>query len=428
MTAEAAVLNKMGIALAADSAVTIGDKVYNSVNKLFTLSKYHPIAIMIYGRANILGIPWETIIKTFRKQISKTKFETLREYSVEFNNFLKKELFSQKLQEKYLGELTYDLFKVIQNEIDSHILDLKESGKTIDLSEEIKIVNDKLVEIKDYFDSTTNLESFRIRKNSLIKALSSVISKQIFGDNIADEFKNIFESILVNRLKKDYFSDSSSGIVFAGFGEKEIFPKLIEYKTDGFFFNKLRYKQVRFREITDDSNAVVIPFAQSDVMTTFVTGIDPNLEKYFIGFLEQSYLNIYPKRYLKTISDRLKLSKRQTKTIESEIENLSKKSLNECKDKLAIYKRNKNITPLIDAVSVLPKDELASMAESLVNLTSLKRKMMINQAETVGGPIDVAIISKGDGFVWIKRKHYFKPELNVQFLQNYNREEGDFNE
>jgi hypothetical protein len=39
--------------------------------------------------------------------------------------------------------------------------------------------------------------------------------------------------------------------------------------------------------------------------------------------------------------------------------------------------------------------------------------------ETVGGPVDVAFISKGDGFVWIKRKHYFKPDLNHCFFENY---------
>jgi hypothetical protein len=39
--------------------------------------------------------------------------------------------------------------------------------------------------------------------------------------------------------------------------------------------------------------------------------------------------------------------------------------------------------------------------------------------ETVGGPIDVAVISKGDGLIWIKRKHYFSPELNRQFFVNY---------
>jgi hypothetical protein len=61
------------------------------------------------------------------------------------------------------------------------------------------------------------------------------------------------------------------------------------------------------------------------------------------------------------------------------------------------------------------------MAESLVNLTSFKRKFS-RDAETVGGPIDVAVISKADGFVWIKRKHYFAKDLNPQFLTNYYRE------
>jgi hypothetical protein len=85
------------------------------------------------------------------------------------------------------------------------------------------------------------------------------------------------------------------------------------------------------------------------------------------------------------------------------------------------------ISSITSAVSFLPKDELAAMAESLVNLTSFKRKISLN-AETVGGPVDVAVISKGDGFIWIKRKHYFKPELNPGFFANYfreNREEHD---
>ncbi len=51
------------------------------------------------------------------------------------------------------------------------------------------------------------------------------------------------------------------------------------------------------------------------------------------------------------------------------------------------------------------------MAESLVNLTCFKRRVTLD-AETVGGPVDVAVISKGDGFVWVKRKSYFDPGLN----------------
>jgi hypothetical protein len=54
----------------------------------------------------------------------------------------------------------------------------------------------------------------------------------------------------------------------------------------------------------------------------------------------------------------------------------------------------------------------------LIYLTYLKRRITFAE-ESVGTPVDVALISKGDGLIWIKRKHYFKPELNRHFFDNY---------
>ena len=73
MTAEVAILNRSAVAFAADSAVTIQNlasaKVYNTVNKLFTLSKYHPVGVMIFGSADYMGIPWETVVKMYREKL-----------------------------------------------------------------------------------------------------------------------------------------------------------------------------------------------------------------------------------------------------------------------------------------------------------------------------------------------------------------------
>jgi hypothetical protein len=82
------------------------------------------------------------------------------------------------------------------------------------------------------------------------------------------------------------------------------------------------------------------------------------------------------------------------------------------------YAREMHSGPIVEIVDHLPKEELAAMAEALVNLTSFKRHVT-KQAETVGGPIDVAVISRGDGLIWIKRKHYFDKALNQHFLSNY---------
>jgi len=87
---------------------------------------------------------------------------------------------------------------------------------------------------------------------------------------------------------------------------------------------------------------------------------------------------------------------------------------------LSEWEQTKFVSPVVDIVGDLPKDDLAAIAESLVNLTSFKHKITA-EAETVGGPIDVAVISKGDGFIWIKRKHYFQKDLNPVFFTNYFR-------
>lgn len=89
--------------------------------------------------------------------------------------------------------------------------------------------------------------------------------------------------------------------------------------------------------------------------------------------------------------------------------------------KLDDFIQEEYVSQLMDTVKYLDKEDLASMAESLISLTSLKRRMTSSE-ETVGGPVDVAVITKGDGFVWLKHKKYFDKELNQQYFENYNRE------
>ena len=91
MTAEIAILNSKGIALSADSAVSIGSKkIYNSANKLFSLSKNHPVGIMIYGNAEFMSVSWKTIIKAYRNnELLNKSFATLKEYANDFLEHLK---------------------------------------------------------------------------------------------------------------------------------------------------------------------------------------------------------------------------------------------------------------------------------------------------------------------------------------------------
>ena len=80
MTAEVGVLNRLGVALAADSAVSIGreaNKIWTSADKLFHLSQSAPVGLMVYGNANFIGIPWETVVKEFRRELAGSRFDRL---------------------------------------------------------------------------------------------------------------------------------------------------------------------------------------------------------------------------------------------------------------------------------------------------------------------------------------------------------------
>lgn len=60
----------------------------------------------------------------------------------------------------------------------------------------------------------------------------------------------------------------------------------------------------------------------------------------------------------------------------------------------------------------MPIQDAINLAEFLVDVT-IRYHQYIPGAPTVGGPIEVAAITKHEGFKWIRRKHYYPPELNL---------------
>jgi hypothetical protein len=111
MTAVVGILNKQAIAIAADSAVTVSGpnnshKIYNRANKIFTLSKFHPVGIMLYNSATFLGTPWEVIIKVYRKQLNNKVFPTLKDYKEDFLSFIRSKNFytTESIQKIFLRD------------------------------------------------------------------------------------------------------------------------------------------------------------------------------------------------------------------------------------------------------------------------------------------------------------------------------------
>lgn len=423
MTAQIAILNKSAIALASDSAVTIGGnrprKTYNTVNKLFTLSKYAPVGVMFYGNADFMGVPWESILKMFRHSLGKTKYSTITEYAAAFLKYVEshKGLFPPELQTRFYDLKVAGVFKGIKDELDTYIASRYKSGQQVTPSlvestfRGLIQKNCMILRGHPYMAGFNKLAA----KNIVLASWKRIehVASEVFQKLPRSAFDNArLKYIACNIVAKDVFTGSTSGVVIAGFGEAEHFPNLISYNLDCIVDNKLRHKQDQQASITHQNSAQITPFAQVDMVSEFMEGVHPSFVSFFENRLTEMFRAL-PEQILKFASNPPFDSARVQK-----LANFFGELLKELNVDQARFRRSHHITPVIDTVAVLPKEELATMAAALVNLTQFRQKITL-QAETVGGPVDVAVISKGDGFVWINRKHYFDPKYNPHFFHNY---------
>jgi len=430
MTAEVAILNREAVAIAADSAATVSDqsgqKIFSSANKIFALSKFRPVGIMIYGNAHFMGVPWEIIIKIFRKSLGETPFDTLKEYGEKFISFLQSELtmFPDSEQEKYAIRCIYGYFMEIKNEIIENIEDEIEAGNQLSKNEIENIIENIILANKKRWETGVCTAKNR-----------SEIKKQLktkYANIIKEAQKEIFEKLplsrkaitAINLIATELFisfpdgisNGGLSGVVITGFGESEIFPSVVSYSIEGMANNFLKYKEDSYRQISYNNSAMVMPYAQMEMVQTFINGISPLFDSLYSRLLRKTIDN-YPKIILDSIlPDDFPDNERQK--LEEQIQKISVGNLSDGLSEIQEIQYRKYIEPILKVVTFLPKNELAEMAESLVNLTCLRKKISMDD-ETVGGPIDVAVISKGDGLIWIKRKHYFKPDMNQHFFMNY---------
>jgi hypothetical protein len=206
------------------------------------------------------------------------------------------------------------------------------------------------------------------------------------------------------------FPEGISGVVIAGFGQKDLFPSLRAFDVECIVANRVKFKQTSNVDIglETGSTAAIVPFAQQEMVDTFIGGIDPSLAGLYTIYLQKIFED-YPKIVGELVTLELegeKLPKDFKASLVTKLAGASQKLFQDLQQQIMNFRQQNLIDPIVNMAAYLPKDELAAMAEALVNLTSFKRRISTSD-ETVGGPIDVAVISKGDGFIWVKRKHYF---------------------
>lgn len=425
MTAEVGILNRVGVALAADSAVTIGqaaDKIWTSADKLFQLSEADPVGIMVYGNAEFLSVPWETVIKCFRSCDGCTSRATVREYVDTFIRFLENnaEMFPDERRERESLAIVEGLWLSLREHCREELDREAEQRDGLEEHDVTAVLAREIASLTRIVRSKSRLPSFppslrRKIRNRYGESLLGLRGK-IFGHlPLGRSSLNALVSIAVNTLARYMFSPASTGVVFAGFGAREHFPTLIELEVEGMCLGKVRYAEVKNIVIDEDQDASIVPFAQQEMVHSFMQGVDPEL----FNFLQRATSQVLH-GFLETFDRVFALLPALNDGATEEVRELRARlgSVQEALFKDWDDQRSAHWRPVVMNIATLPKDELAAMAEAFVNLTKFRRRVSVER-ETVGGPIDVAVITKGDGFVWIKRKHYFDAILNPRFMARF---------
>ena len=415
MTAEIAVLNKSAVALAADSAMTVGGigKIYPT-NKLFAITKYHPVGVMIYNNAEFMGVPWETIIKMYRESLGAECKLTCEEYAEDILEFISGQpIYTVGQDIANLLRIASATFDEIIEAAFAELNNLVRSRKRISERDETRAlrlaVEGQIAYLREQPESES-MKDLDVRRisSTLADKVNDLIDAKFEGFVLPNYLRKNLHRLLFRTIKSAEWSNTYSGIVIAGFGHQEMFPTLVELRTEGAIAGQLKWEKRHTTDIARTGTyALIKPFAQSEMVFRFMEGIDPD----FFKFLQTSIFQLLKRFGEEALRANGVASKKALQTIHHAAE----KQVHAYSSEAREYGESQFIDPIMEVVAHLPMDELAGLAEALVNLTSLKRRVSRGQ-ETVGGPVDVAVISKGDGFVWIRRKHYFEAGLNPGYF------------
>lgn len=423
MTALVSILNKRAAVIAADSAVTItnGDnrKIINTATKIFRLSSKNPVGVMIYTSAEFMGIPWDVLFKLYRDKNTGKSFDTLKEYVDDFINFLRheKHFIDKESQTNYLSvharfflDKINDLYEYGLKKACRYNPESRKQKKVLKmcLDTAFKVLHDDYVEkgpCSD-FDGYTPQQFHTYAKETLDKLEKLRKEKDLPGSRIRWE-KEFYDYIVSNHYLR------STGLIFVGYGDDDIYPSLIATELSGFVDNRLRFFIDNDASDTINNNnlSYVAPFAQTDVMMSLLKGMHPYMFDIVMRNQEETMNNV-KKQMITAMKD--------AGVKEKLIDNLSKFNLTpfmeQFGEKIEENMYNCFSSDIVDAVASFNIEDMVKMAESMILITNLQRHIS-SWEESVGGPVDVAVITKSEGFVWVNHKQWYQQEMNPQMSE-----------
>jgi hypothetical protein len=410
MTSEIAVMNQRAIALAADSAVTLIASgqvaIRNDQRKLYNLIEGKPVGLMFFGVADIMGHPWEHLIDHYQKKVRPRNVAHLRNYAAGFTSMLDnlKEFFPPDKQKDEYRKLLASVFRYIFG-LAQFMQDTgqSESGDTETLQAAIaRVWRD--YQFKDgapRADLSCFPQGFGARVAQEHAAQIDELVNYGFGPfKLSQGAIKQLKEIAVFAVVKDLFLEDVTGLVFGGYGDEDRYPVVTTWFVSAIINGIVKRTESSTDAIDTDTRSRIRVFADSEVTNAFIRGVDFNLERRFYGGF-QTMMNVLVEKVVSAFPE-ADASKRAN-VMQNFQQDFVPRYLQSFHMMMAQYQQSAFVNPILRVLEIASRKELGDTARELVGLNIFKKRIMA-QKETVGGAIDVAVISRDGGFQWASKQ------------------------
>lgn len=410
MTSEIAVMNQRGVALAADSAVTLyaGGKIIvrNDQRKLYQFADDLPVAMMVFGVADLMGHPWEVLLEHYRKTKHPQPLASVRDYAATFTGSLDhlESHFPDARQDDEYRRLLVSVYRFVFR-LSHYLRDSGAEGPDEEIMRRaIEMVWQRYL-VREDGAARPDLACFPPGFGAVVEREHAAIIDEIVAYSfqafpLDKTSRERLHEIAVLCVTKDLFLEDVTGLVFAGYGANDPYPTVAAYTCSAVIKGILKRGLTAENRIDSRIHASIALFADSEVTYAFLRGIELDLEaRMYATFhaMGQTLVDQVVSAFTDVDPAQRESIRRQFQT------ERVPQYVNRCFDQIGQYQQDNYIEPILSVVEVSGRQDLAEMAHDLVNLNIFKKKIMA-QKQTVGGAIDVAVISRDKGFTWFKRQ------------------------
>ena len=422
MTSQLILGNGFGVAVASDQAVTIGNRVrtYENAKKIHPLADPHRLAVLQSGHVGLCGMPVGVLLEDWKNSLG-TQQRTVEGYRDNFLTWLQDNLNDWTTSTERDGLAWWSLdadLEELWDDVQTEVGPGREEKSQADLQEEVlRFVREANRKLLEYPIFEHELEAMA---DEIFDRLSQegadgrpMLSERVdywFDDPGSDEISQEVHRYLRLQVGRtiNFPNRTSTFLAFTGYGANDLLPHwsgVYLYGAIGNHVCRNLWPMQKARR-RGSSYAMVHPFGQREMIDQVLYGWDRKFaedaaEATFEHIAGQERKPVDPPN--PTGGDDI-LGEHGNAEDQDEAASTKedwRATLMEKSTDLAWKRRGE---PALRTIASLPLSSLADAAGSLVSIQNLSQNIH-GELPTVGGYIDVATITKGEGFQWVSRQN-----------------------